>query len=204
MFTWLPMYHLPQIPQHFLDQATTLISNGTPVEVYGSEIRQDLNTYNDRMLLIDGLSIPSRSQKGIMLGSDWHQWVQQNIVPTFLETSIRISTGSSEVHGAHCDFGRKWKLYYLLERGGEHATTHFYRQKNHSIVREEITNQDTKMLAVTDYSQLEIIDSVQWPLGQWVCLNTMILHGVTGITGRRTNFTISVEPNFELLFSNTK
>lgn len=200
----MPMYHLPDVPKYFIDQAATLISTQEPVEVYSPEIRKDFDTYNDRMLLIDGVSVPSRIQKGIMLGSDWDDWVKENIVPEFLETSIRINTGRSKVHGAHCDFRRKWKLYYLLDRGGEQATTHFYRQKNHSIVREELTDNDSTMLYVSDYSELEILESVQWPIGKWVCLNTMILHGVTGITGHRANFTISIKPDYDLLFARDK
>lgn len=200
MFTWLPMDHLPQVPSHLLGIADHLINTKKDGDSdFVKEI--DHSLYLNRLLYKnDGSVVPSRSQRGIMMPPIWDEWVKENIVSGFIETSIRVSEGSSETHGAHCDFQRKWKLYYLLSRGGEHATTYFYKQKGHPIVRDEITDQDTRLVAVTDYSELEIIDQVQWPLNRWVLLNTMILHGVDGITGLRSNFTIGIRPDYSLLF----
>jgi len=204
MFTWLPMFHLPKVPDHFVQQSHDLSKNTNTKDIDNPKIKLDIDQYYNRKLNINGVLLPTRVQQGIDLGSDWCQWVQENIVSEFIETSIRVSVGNSEIHGAHCDFRRKWKLYYLLDSGGDQATTHFYQQKNYPIVREEITNDDTASITVCDYSELTVIDSVQWPLQQWVCLNTMILHGVTGITGARSNLTISIEPNYNLLFTGHK
>jgi hypothetical protein len=91
-------------------------------------------------------------------------------------------------------------LYYLLNRGGDDATTCFYQQKGHNAVRDEITNSDTSMISVNNYDELTVIDRVQWPMRQWVLLNTMVLHGVEGVTGPRNNLTISIAPDFDLIF----
>lgn len=200
MFTWLPMDHLPQVPDHLVKIANNLIDN--KMDGDSDFVKQiDHSLYQNRTLkLNNGSKVISRMQRGIMMPSEWDQWVKENIVSEFIETSIRVSEGSSETHGAHCDFRRKWKLYYLLSRGGDTATTYFYKQKGYPIVREEITDQDTQLISVNDYSELEIVDSVQWPLNQWVLLNTMVLHGVEGITGLRTNFTIGIRPDYSLLF----
>jgi hypothetical protein len=197
----MPMTHLPQVPEYLVNIAQDLISTNTDGD---SDFTKDIDhsLYLNRWLdLNDGSRVQSRSQRGIMMPQIWDDWVKANITQKYIETSIRVSEGNSTTHGAHCDFRRKWKLYYLLSRGGDNATTYFYRQKGHPIVRDEITDNDTRLISVTDYSELEVIDSVQWPINQWVLLNTMILHGVEGITGLRSNFTVGIPPDYSLLFN---
>jgi len=200
----MPLPHLPQVPENFIKIAHNLMDenpNGPKVDAAIYDPKMNLANYDNRKLYKDGKIIESRKQKGHEMPLEWNQWVRDNIVPEFIETSLRISVGNSETHGAHCDFGRKWKLYYLLERGGNDATTYFFKQKGFPIVREDCDNSNS-LITVTDYSELEVIESVQWPLNSWVALNTMILHGVDNIVERRSNFTISIPTDYRLLFKN--
>jgi hypothetical protein len=198
MFTWFPMSHLPKVPDYFLKIAHELIQELPSGDVDFVNQITDYNKYKNRQLVKDGTAISSRRQRGLNMPPEWNSWVRENIVQEFIETGVRISEGNSTVHGAHCDFRRKWKLYYLLDRGGDNATTVFYQQHGFPIVREEITDQDTKLITCNNYQELTVIDSVQWPMHQWVLLNTMVLHGVEGVTGARANFTISIQPDYRL------
>jgi hypothetical protein len=124
------------------------------------------------------------------MGEDWDAWVRENIVDDFIESGLRVSEPVSDTHGAHTDPLRKWKLYYLLERGGEEATTCFYREKGQPVIRDL----DDGSVVCNNMDELEVIDQVQWPMQQWILLNTMILHGVKNIQGYRYNFTVSIKP----------
>jgi len=121
---------------------------------------------------------------------DWDAWVRENIVDDFIESGLRVSEPVSDTHGAHTDPLRKWKLYYLIERGGEDATTCFYRETGQPVIRDL----DDGSVVCNNMDELEVIDRVQWPMNQWVLLNTMIIHGVEGIQGYRYNFTVSIKP----------
>lgn len=201
MFTWLPMAHLPQVPDYFLNIASELIQNPPDGDVEFVDQQTGVEQYKNRKLVKDGSVIGSRRQRGLQMPSEWGEWVKKNIVKEYIETSVRVSEGNSTVHGAHCDFRRKWKLYYLLERGGDGATTTFYQQRDFPIVRDEITDLDSELITCNNYGDLTIVDRVQWPLHQWVLLNTMILHGVEGVTGSRSNFTVGIKPDYNLLFN---
>jgi hypothetical protein len=74
-----------------------------------------------------------------------------------------------------------------VDRGGDDATTYFFQQKGHPVERE---GHPTNITLCDDYSQLEIIDQIQFPLNQWVLLNTNILHGVENVTGSRINLVV--------------
>jgi hypothetical protein len=199
MFTWFSMTHLPAVPDYFIQIAHQLVQESPSGDVDFANDITNLDEYKNRQLIRNGSEISSRRQRGLKMPPDWDTWVRENIIREYIETGVRISEGHGTVHGAHCDFRRKWKLYYLLDRGGTDAITVFYQQRGFPIVREEITDQDTELITCNDYQELIVVDRVQWPLNQWVLLNTMILHGVEGITGTRTNFTVSIRPDYNLL-----
>ena len=187
MFTWLPMAHLPDPPEVFVQRAHAL-SRQTDLP----DIVEYLSTDKQKTRLIQhrGVTVQSRSQKGRHMGEDWAAWVRENIVDDFLETGLRISEPVSDTHGAHTDPIRKWKLYYLLERGGNDAVTCFYKENGQPVVRDLNDN----MLVFNNMDSLEIVEQVHWPLYQWVLINTMVIHSVENIQGYRTNFTISIKP----------
>lgn len=181
------MAHLPHPPAIFIQRAHVL-SQKTDLP----DTIEYLSTYAQRTRLVQrqGVTVQSRSQKSRDMGEDWNKWVSENIVDEFLETGLRVSEPVSDTHGAHTDQLRKWKLYYLLERGGDDAVTCFYKEKGQPVVRDH----SDEMIVCNNIDELEVIDQVQWPMRQWVLLNTMIVHGVEGIQGHRTNFTVSIKP----------
>lgn len=187
MFTWLPMAHLPHPPEIFLQRAHDLLQRTDLPDLVDY---MSLQSHRVRSVQRKGTIVQSRSQKSRDMGEDWDTWVRENIVDDFIETGLRVSEPVSDTHGAHTDPLRKWKLYYLLERGGGDAITCFYKEKGQPVVRDH----SDEMIVCNNIDELEVIDQVQWPMRQWVLLNTMIVHGVEGIQGHRTNFTVSIKP----------
>lgn len=194
VFTWLPMPHLPKVPNTFVHRARHLAAE-IDLEAHEDVWQQhqtNRQEYTQRRLQIDQSDVASRYQISLPMGEDWLAWVTQNLVSDVLETSARLSVGDSHVHGAHCDLGRKWKFYYLIDRGGDAASTVFYQQKAHAIVRNEINDDDSQSIVCNDYADLIEIDRVRWPLHSWVLINTMVLHGVIDVHTPRLNLTVSV------------
>lgn len=191
MFTWIPLPHLPNPPQHFVELARKLC--------YEDQGRNDCaplqgdSGYRDRKLtMVDGEEVPTRFQKGYTMGEEWDEWVRKNITKNFFETGVRCSYGPP-MHGAHSDAPPKWKLYYLIDRGGEDAVTSFYKEKGQPIERPIST--PGQLFHVNDYRNLEMIDSVKLPLNQWVLLNVTILHGVENLgTDMRIHLAVAFEP----------
>lgn len=187
MFFWLPMSHLPHPPQHFVDRAHVVANNQSLPDMVG---HMSNDTHRKRTINYQGKSMQTRCQQSRDMGQDWDQWVRENIVPDFLETGVRVSYPVSDTHGAHTDSSTKWKLYYLLERGGDDAETKFYKEPGQPLERLESEHG----VACNNMDSLIELESVQWPLNQWVLLNTRILHGVTQVPKIRYNFTVSIKP----------
>jgi hypothetical protein len=201
MFTWLPMPQLPAVPDVFVQQALELATQKTE----NANADRYNNKYLSRQLKKDGVVLPSRYQHGILLGTDWEQWVQQNIMQNYHSTGVRISAGASNatLHGAHVDGwisdSPTYKLYYLIDPGGDDVRTVFYREHGHPVERHSAWSNPT---CCNDYNDLVEIDSVKFPLTQWVLLNTGILHGVENITALRINLTVVFESSkIELTFN---
>lgn len=198
MFTWLPMLAIPPVPQHFVDRALDIVHSPDFQSEISIHYNQSSNshTFEERKLLKDGKEINTLCLRGKRLGDDWEQWVRENVISNFVNTGVRITLGEdTTVHGAHAD---QWagepprptyKLYYLIDNGGDNVETIFYREKNQPLERES-TKQHP--VAIYDYSSLEEVERFKIPLNQWILLNTNVIHGVENITGPRTHLTIIV------------
>lgn len=121
-----------------------------------------------------------------------HQWIDQHICQNWIEAGLYVIHGDQN-HGTilpHTDQTRALSLLYLLDPGGSNVRTEFWQEKNHSIHREMKT-------LVGDYSLLDPLKSVQWPLKTWILLNTNILHSVEQMTAKRVHFQVSLatDPN---------
>lgn len=198
MFVYLPLPELPQPPQHFIDRAYDVIRTIDLEQDNNTFGRNYDQTYLDRVLTKNGVETNSRVQHGYPMGSDWEQWVKENIVSDYIETSLRVSLGKNETttHGPHCDNPDKWKLYYLVDRGtnGEDAVTSFYQEPRRPV---EITGNsyESGHYYVNDIDRLVPLLRVKFPLRQWIILNGLILHGVDNAGINRTNLQVSIRPD---------
>jgi hypothetical protein len=192
MFTWIPLPHLPQPPEEFLELARKLCHEDTEWNAV-AHLQGDTGYRSRKLIMQDGTEVPTRFQKGYLMGKAWETWVRENITTNFYETGARSSAGVP-IHGAHSDAPPKWKLYYLVDRGGDDAVTHFYKERGQPV--ERLNSLEGKLIHVNDYRQLDIIDSVQWPLHQWVLMNGTVLHGVEGLGEEmRINLTVAFKPH---------
>ena len=123
----------------------------------------------------------------------FRRWIIDNISPDIDEASISISDiGNDGVLGPHTDRRRDYVLIYVIKSGGNNALTRFWREEDQPLYRDRIT-------LVDDYSKLELIDSVNLKEGQWVVLDSRILHSVEHIESRRITFQISFDNNISSL-----
>jgi hypothetical protein len=203
MFSCLLLGTLPTVPQHFVDRAINLAKQGGTNLCAKDYTQQGYLTRDVKTL--DGTVTKSRHVESYAMGSDWEQWVKENIISEYLETGVRSSVGSeSAIHGVHVDTPVKWKFFYLIEEGGENVITTFYLEKNHPAVRYGTPD---NIVHSVDYSELVPIDAVHIPVNQWVFFDTRVMHGVENILSDRTMLVISVAPEavtFEIKLTNKK
>lgn len=199
VFTWLPLPHLPRVPEHFVQRALAE-SLKHPVK----DLQDDLmiksgavtTDYKFRTIVKDGQAQPTRCQEAFDLGEDWREWVRANITTNYLETSGRVSVAhnGATVHGAHADTnGRQqfYRLYYLVDSGGPDAESVFYVKPGCGAI---FPMKEHKYNWCENIDELIEIDRTKFPEGQWILFNGFVLHGVEGVTGNRVNFNISVLP----------
>lgn len=196
-FTWMPLPHLPQVPDHFVKRAFDI---ARPISGPDENILIDnhiyTNDYKHRQVTWQGQQWESRCQEGFDMGEDWKQWVRENIFEQSDEILLRLSVGTSPTHGAHCDNPGKIRLYYLLDRGGEDATTVFYWKPGGPFVYDVDSEYRDDPIHFNNMDDLVEIERVKFPLNQWVLFNGYVLHGVLNVTGPRLNFNVSIKPDY--------
>lgn len=193
VFTWLPLSNLPMVPEHFVQRCQQLAE---PCRDPQGDLLQQRGIvtpeFKHRIIVKNNQQYRSRCQEAFDLGPDWHQWVKDNIIQDFLETSGRLNVGieGSTMHGAHCD-GDLYRLYYLIDRGGDQAETVFYLRPGHNI----LYALDTPGYKAHDnMDELIEIERAQFPIRTWILFNGRVLHGVENVTKSRININISVRP----------
>lgn len=203
MFTYLPLDALPTVPEHFCQRAIDLVRDRQDLE--DKNVTRGLITaysYHDRDVKIaDGTVKKSRVGETYDMGPDWEQWVRDNIIADFIETSVKTAGGihrdRTTTYGAHVDTSTpdhpyKLKLYYLVQEGGDDVVTSWYQQHGHPAVRLDSTPEN--VVCSLDYSDLTLLDAVRIPVGRWIAFDTRVMHGVENIMGNRIVLAVCVDP----------
>jgi len=167
------------------------------IEFYKNNSFQDKNEesykkfnfigYKDRILKKNGQEYPSTKSDRTPLNGQSQAWVKANICKEFSECSYSSTFPTSQSHGPHTDITRLWLLMYIVDAGGEQVENCFWRQKGYDFLRLE-----NKPVVVCDYSELELVESVQFPVRTWVLFNTKVLHSVENINRARISIQIGV------------
>lgn len=203
MFTILPLDTLPPVPEHFIERAINLVRNRHSLE--DKNVTRGLMpeySYHDRDVKVgDGTVMKSRAGESYDMGADWEDWVRNNIIPTWIETSVKctagIHAGNSTIHGAHVDTSTpdhpyKLKFFYLVEEGGDDVITTWYQQNGHPAVRLDSTPEN--IVCSYDYQDLTVLDRVRIPRRKWIFFDTRVMHGVENILTDRIMLVVSVDP----------
>ena len=176
----------PPPPQQFVDLALaadpSLYKNSTRYNYY----KPGKDPHAVRQLTKQGDSIQMVRIPRYVVGDEFDQWVRDNLITDFTAATIAISQhGNGGSLGPHADRWRNFVLLYLVQNGGDHARTNFYQQQGQPLIRDKFAIED-------DYDSLQLIDSFQIPLNQWVLLNGRILHTVEQIDTVRIAFQIEL------------
>jgi hypothetical protein len=97
----------------------------------------------------------------------------------------------SSLFAPHVDISRDYTIMYFLDLGGDNVDTIWYRQKGQGLLRPDIKAVFDLSKLVNNYNDLEEIDRVCFPLNQWVCINSAIIHEVQNIQSTRIAIQIS-------------
>ena len=176
----------PPPPQKFIDLALaadpSLYKQSTKYNYY----KPGKDPHAVRQLTKQGHAIEMVRIPRYVVGDEFDQWVRENLVTEFTAATIAIShNGNGGSVGPHTDRWRNFVLIYLVQTGGDQARTNFFQQQGYPLIRD-------KFAIVDDYDSLELVESFQLPLNQWVILNGRILHTVDQIDHVRIAFQIEL------------
>jgi len=195
----MPMPHLPTVPEKFIQLARTVACPRSIDQNILISMGVHNEYYFNRQVIKDGKLVTSRIQQYGKMSNEWEQWCRKNIFPNFYDTSARISTGTSDTHGAHLDYPGKVRLYYLIDQGDETAETVFYMKPGRPVVHSIQDPEDPDRI-VDSHDDLIELERVQFPVKQWILFNGHVLHAVENNSGPRLNLTVDIDPaNFSFL-----
>lgn len=137
-----------------------------------------------------GEIVGTRYQKRYHLGEEFESWAKQAIGQGdnddwYVDSGFTLLSGTAKINSPHTDPARRWHLFYLLSRGGDDCFTNFWMQDGHGFHRNPNTS-------VKTYQDLKIIDKVKFPEKKWVLMNSLVLHSVEDVTGKRTSIQVSM------------
>lgn len=118
-------------------------------------------------------------------------WLQQ--------TSAARTPGQPHAHLAHTDRVRRVAINYIIDTGGDNVITSWYRERGQSLHRpykaagEVIAGRNH-----IEYSDLELLESVQFEANSWYMIQTDVIHDVQNITSNR----VSLTGNFDNFWCN--
>lgn len=97
----------------------------------------------------------------------------------------------------HID-GRPWALNYIIDTGGSAVRTQWYRQHDHSVIRDGKQpgyqiNRDCDHIW---WHNMDLLAEVAVPPARWYLIRTTVLHGVTEISGCRKGISISASEDW--------
>ena len=173
---------LPPIPQHFLDRAKEIAVDGTKNELVVASRSPE---YYARILSKGDQQYQSSRTYRYDIGEDFFQWIKENIVSEFRETSVSILRHRSPSFGPHSDTVTFFRLIYPISTGGNNCYTTWWQEKGKSIYP-PIGH------VVTDYSTLDEIDRVKMEPNNWYIIDTRPLHSVENVTSDRIAIHVSL------------
>ncbi len=179
----------PHPPQKFIDLASTGNCSLFGPQPPSAEYALGKNPRIGRKIVLPGKTDPELSVRTprYLLGEEFDQWLRENVLTKFGETVVAISyPGNGGSFGPHTDRWRNYTLIYTVDPGGDDVRTTFWKEKFYPTIRDRGT-------FINKYSNLVEIDSVTMKSGQWVILESRVLHSVEKIKNVRINFQISID-----------
>lgn len=200
METWnYKFLNIPHPPQKFIDLALTEDTNS-----YGPVNR--LNEYQGqsnsiRREVVNCISTGERVYAPrYTIPEEFRQWVIDNISCDIAETSISITSPSTDgLLAPHTDRSRRYALLYIVKQGGTDVRTCFWQERGQPQIRDENATLQDDIALPTDYQTLDLLESVDFGERNWVLLNSKVFHSVEHINGIRISFQFSFGPDISSL-----
>lgn len=192
------MPHLPAVPDHFVKE---LIERSKSQTYDADEMeKRGMRTvgFKHRTIIHNGKQSMSRGQEIVHMGDEFTDWIRENIASSFVEVEGRVNIspdGKTTTHGAHVDNPGKIRLYYLVDPGGADVETLFFMKPGGPVVHDMDSHKSAEPIHHLNMDELIVIDRARFPVGQWVLFNGYVMHGITGVTGPRLNFTVNFKPD---------
>ena len=164
---------LPKVPDYFVQ------------EILLKEPGKVLRDYHGWIHIKYGKEVKSANNPFYYTTPELELWLKKNIANEYNDVGVRyahyeIGTTTS---GVHTDQTRRYVLQYLIKSGN--GILNFWQEKNQPIVR------DGRYTSF-NYDDLILLESFDIPEGQWILLNTNILHSVEGLDSNRVSIQVSL------------
>ena len=186
MFTYVMLKNLPDIPEKYITAAHEYVKYADTDAV----VNNLTDDYKNRKLIIGDKTESVTYQTRMDIDKEFYEWVHTNIHPEGFDCGVSFTNVKFGKHqGPHTDLTRNFTMLYLLDSGGPNTETVFYEEEGKPIVRTE------RQAVCNDFSKLRVLERVKFPLGKWVLLNAMCLHGVENIDTLRISFQVSINNN---------
>lgn len=187
MILYRILEHDLKLPDYILDEVNYYNNNSFSDKNEESYKKFNYTGYVDRILTQNGKQYPSTKSDRTPLNNQSQQWIKTNICKEFTECSYSATFPTSQSHGPHTDVTRLWLLMYIFDSGGENVKNYFWKQKGQDLLRPE-----NKPAIVCDYSDLELIETVQFPVRTWIVFNTKVIHSVENIERARISIQVGL------------
>jgi hypothetical protein len=127
-------------------------------------------------------------------------WLRSNIPGTrdinrFCYQQAYHDTGG--YHIVHSDIARNYAINYMIELGGDDAWTSWYKVKGEPEKRDKKVGGGYNSSSISNYNNLELLDTVKLKQGKWYVMATDVLHDVGKIVGLRKSITINIPRDME-------
>jgi hypothetical protein len=204
---------LPPVPEQFVELALSMRDRWDELAKGNDPVHTVLNTkvgnpqshpfYNKTFINEAGITVRARSAPSLRIGTEWEQWVRENISDKFLYTGLlnAIYNAGKEYPNSnqlqpHTDSTRDYLLIYLLRTSNADQWTRWYQEEGHPVRR----SRDTRSSTVTNLIQ---VDEVYAPLHTWVLLDTNVLHAAGNILEERLSIGVSFDQDVFNVFDHS-
>ena len=183
------LHDLPPLPKHFVYEILDTVQDSSRRKTKTFHNVPGRKEYRERVLtLADGSQCQSVTSEKWSISAELEHWLQNNIQSQWIDVGINQHNIVSHVMGPHVDDIKNEIIIYVIDPGGTNVETVWWQQKGFPIERPDKlpANTDGFFTSHNNYQDLIELDRVCISPGQWVRMNTLVLHSVENITATRT------------------
>lgn len=188
----------PALPDRFCQEVIDTVNSTDRLKVKTFKDAPGRKEYRERLVTLqDGSQCPSITSQKWTIGPELEQWIRDYVYNgPWIDIGINSHNTVSSVMGPHVDDIKNEIILYVVEAGGDNVETAWWQEKGYPVERPDklpVNNNGAFYTSSDDYRQLQELERVCLPQGKWVRMNTLVLHSVENIVGRRTIVKIGLD-----------